>query len=457
MKYPVACSLFLVAAVGCGEVSTKEDPDAGPEPDAPPMEQPVKVRATTIGATGSGNGRPDPAAIAIFSTADGTVVQAGLVNQQGEAETKLPAGSLVQTIQISESTATTRRAYVMNFHGVKPGDVLNAGLGKALPNLEGASSTMTGNFTATANYNHDFWTECGSFFAAATPVTLTLREGCRSDKLDVLAIQTSTLSPPAAPRFVLSSVNFAEGGVFTVPNAWTTMSNFVLTLTNMPEDVTSFAMTRSTVLGAGASAPVASQFASLGDPGAGTVSGSVPYPQGIGKRALVTATLGKTGFASHRFDVLTSEIAGAQGVDVNELSVPWLGPVTSVPAERKLTWTETPAGSGTPDIRVAAASYRYLRDNVTYDIFVYDFAAPTGTEVVFPLLPAAYAEFDPGQQPSAVTPSIGIIAISDQSNLDGYDAARGLGAGMIASPGTTEQFMNQAFRRRTTTAATRLR
>lgn len=459
MKYKIACSLLAVVTLGagCGEVPPAEPDAAGPDADASVADKPVKVRALTIGASGNGNGLPDPSAIVIFSAPDSTIVKQGLVNQQGEAESLVPAGGLVQTIQIAESTATNRRAYIMNFHGVKPGDVLNAGLSRTLPNLQGASTTMNGAFTATANYNHEFWSECGSFSSATSPVALTLRDGCRGDTVDVLAIETSTLTPPAQPRFVLTSTPYVNGGTFTVPNTWTTMANFVLTLTNVPEDITNFSLSRATLFTAAASATVATQSAALGDPGAGTVVGSVPYPQGVGKRAVVTATLTKAGAgAPHRLEVLTSEVVGAQGIDYNDLPLPWLGALTSVPAERKLSWTET--GAGTPDLRIAAATYRYVRDNITYDIFIYDFAAPSATpELVFPTLPTAYAEFDPAQQATAVAPTLGILALVDQSNVEGYDGARGLGVGMISSPGTTDQFAGQSFRRRTTIINTRLR
>jgi hypothetical protein len=334
---------------------------------------------------------------------------------------------------------------------VKPGDALSAGFPRLIPNAQGASTTMTAAFTATTGYNHRFDTECGSASSAGPNVTLTFYDGCRTAKVDVIGVQTSTAVPPAPSRYVLVNQDYVAGPTFTIPNNWVDMATFGLTLTGVPDDITSISMDRATQLKAGPSARVASQSLVISDAPAGTVVGTLRYPAGVGNRAVVGAQLNKTGFSSQRLEVQTADVTGAQTIDATELPLPWISGVTITPAERKITWTET--GAGTPDVRLTAATFRYTRDNVVYNVTVYDFAASSATpQVVLPLLPTAYAEFDPGQQTVPITSALGIVSYIDQSNLSGYEQGRGVGVSIISALGTYDVFAGQAFHRRSTVA-----
>jgi hypothetical protein len=455
MKYKIAWSLLAVAVAGCGEVTPKDgSPDAGA--DGPPAEQPVKVHVLGMDAEGQGTGISDPNAVAIFVGADNTVLKHGTVGPQGEAQSLMPAGGMVQTIQVLETSTTARRVFIMSFHDVKPGDVVNAGVPLVLPDKHGVVSSMTGTFTATTGYDHRFETDCGDVTSAGPTVALSLYPNCRGTTIDLLATQTPTIQPSRLPpRFLSMSFPFVAGGPFTIPGNWVAMDLFTVALTNTPEDITSVRFDRWTQLKSGASARVYNQnFTTVDDPPAGTVSATLRYPQGAGKRAVVSAQLNKAvgGFASQRLDVQTADVTNAQGIDATELALPWISAVRFAGAERKLTWTET--GAGAADLRVAISSYKYIRNGITYNIVAYDFAAPTAApSLVFPALPADYAELDPAQQSVDVIPGIGAVGYVDQSNLNGYDQARTQGISLVSAPGITEAFSDQAYRRRTTLAS----
>jgi hypothetical protein len=455
MKYPIAWSLLAVAMVGCGEVSPKDsDPDAGA--DGPAAEKTVKVRVTGVEMTGTnGTGLPDANAIAVFTKPDGTVVQAGKVNAQGEAEAVVPEGSTLQTLQVIEPTATTRTVYIMTFHDVKPGDVIKSGLPRALVNTRNTSTTMNASFTFDQSYSYTFNTECSSPAPTTSPFVLTFFEGCHGDVVDILGIQTSVLTPPGPTRFALTRPDYVAGGNVTLNANWQNMANFVATMSNLPDDISSLSMRRSTFMRDGAVSAIAPLNVSLGDPPAGSAAGSIPYAPGVGKRAAIVATLSKgvRTYANQQFEVQTADIAGAETIDYNELSVPWVSPLTYTAAERKLSWTETPSGSGSPDIRVAAFGYRHIRDTITYTVYSYDIARPTVTpSIVVSGLPAAYAEFDPTQQAAAAF-VVGVLAYVDQNNVNGYDDARKLGIGIISGVGSNDLFPDQAYRRRSTTSS----
>jgi hypothetical protein len=385
------------------------------------------------------------------------VIQAGQVDAQGEAEAVVPEGSMLQTLQVVEPTATTRTVYIMTFHDVKPGDVIKSGLPRALVNTRGTSTTMNGIFTVDPSYSVTFNAECTSPAPTASPFALTFYEGCHGDTIDILGIQTSTLTPPGPSRYALTRADYAAGGNVTLNATWQNMANFVATISNLPDDISSLSIRRSTFLRAGAVPSVAPQTVTLGDPPAGSAAVSIPYAPGVGKRAAIVATLNKgiRTYAAQQLEVQSADIGGTETLDYNELSVPWVTPLTYTAAERKLSWTETPSGPGAPDVRVAVFGYRHVRDTITYTVFSYDMARPTTTpSVVVSGLPTAYAEFDPTQQ-AAATFVVGLVAYVDQNNVNGYDDARKLGIGIVAGVGLTDLFPDQSYRRRVTTSTAR--
>lgn len=456
MKYQIAWSLLAVMAVGCGEVTPKEEPDGGA--DGPAQAKPVKVRVTGMDPTGVyGTGMADANAIVIFSGDDNTVLQQGKVNAQGEAEATVPAGSTVQTLQVLEPAANTKRVFIMTFHDVKPGDVLNAGVPRSLPGPRTTSTTMTSSFPANQSYTHTFHTECESLTPTASPFSFTFYEGCHGDTVDILAIQSSTLTPPAPTRYAVTKAPYASAGTITLNTNWQPMSTFVATMTNLPEDITNLTINRSTFMRAGVAAPIGTQGFVFGDPPAGAAAASLLYAPGVGVRAAVSAVASKAAGFPHRFEVQTADISGTQTIDYNELSVPWINSVAYTGAERKVTWTETSSGSGSPDVRIAASSFSYMRDNVSYAVTAYDIAKPSAAlTLVFAPLPSAYAEFDPAQQ-ATFTSNLAIISYVDQSNLNGYDEARVHGIGMVQAIGSSDSFADQSFRRRYTVGNSRLR
>lgn len=453
MKYQIAWSLLAVMAFGCGEVRTDPDsPDAGPD-GAPEQEKTVKVKVSGMDPTGVyGTGVADPNAIVIFSGADNTVLQQGKVNAQGEAEATVPAGSMVQTLQVLETSATAKRVFIMTFHDVKPGDVLNAGVPRSLPGPRTTSTTMNGLFAPNQAYTHIYHTECDAPSPTASPFAFTFYEGCHGDTVDILGIQTSTATPPTVSRYAVTRAPYASAGMITLNANWQPMATFVATMTNLPDDITNLSISRATFMRTGVAAPIASQSVSLGDPPAGAAAGSILYAPGVGVRAAITANLSKTGSNyPHRIEVQTSDVSGTQTIDYNELSVPWITAVTYTAAERKITWTEVASGAGSPDARVSASTFGYTRDTVSYSVTAYDISKPSATlSLVFAPLPAAYAEFDPAQQTVPVNSRIALVSYIDQSNINGYDEARAHGMSLVSTIGTTDRFTDQSFTRRST-------
>jgi hypothetical protein len=450
MKYKIAWSLLAVAVAGCGEVTPKDgSPDAGA--DGPPAPLAVEVRVTGVDPTGAfGSGQPDANAIVIFSGADSTVLQEGKANAQGETEAVVPAGSTVQTVQVIDTSATAKRVFIMTFHDVKPGDVLNAGIPRTLRGSRTTSTTMNGFFPLNQSYTHTFHTECDSPSPATSPFAFTFYDGCHGDTVDILGIQTSTLTPPAPSRYSVTRAMYASGGNVTLSTNWQPMANFVATMTNLPDDITSLSISRSTFMRAGVASPIAQHLVDLGDPPAGAAAASIPYAPGVGVRAGLTANLRKTGSEfGQRIEMQTADVSGAQTIDYNSLSAPWFGAVTYAAAERKLSWVETPSGTGTPDIRVAVSTFTYTRGTIDYSVTAYDISKPSATlSLTFAPLPAAYADFDPSQQTTAVSSRFAIITYVDQSNLNGYDEARGYGISIVSPVGATDRFADQTFTRR---------
>lgn len=455
MKYQIAWSLLAVMAVGCGEVTPKEEPDGGNGPDAPAGDIPVKVQVLGIDASGRSTGIADPNAVAIFTAADGTIAKQGPVGPQGDAEASMSQGGTVQTLQVRDVSATSKAVYIMTFHDVKPGDVVKSGPPRSLPDQRGLASTMTGTFTASTGYEHRFQTDCGAVTSAGPTVALSLYPNCRGTTVEMLATQTPSTQPSRLlPRFLAMSIPFVAGGPFTVSGNWTDMDLFTVALTNTPEDISEISFNRWTQLRAGASARVANQsFTTATDPPAGTVSASLRYPQGVGKRAVVSVALRKgTGVAQQQIDVQTQDVGNAQGIDATELPVPWISATRLSVADRKLSWTET--GGGAPDLRIGFAIFNYTRDGIDYAVTHYDFSAPSATpSITFSGLSSQYAEFDPAQQTVAVTGGIGLVGYVDQSNIDGYSQARTQGFNLVSAAGSIDAYTDQAYHRRTTLAS----
>lgn len=458
MKYQIAWSLLAVMAFGCGEVRNDPDsPDAGNEPDAPGGDVPVKVQVLGFDAAGQSTGIADPNAVAIFTAADGTVVKQGAVGPQGDSEAFMSQGGTVQTLQVRDVSATSKIVYIMTFHDVKPGDAVKSGPARTLPDQRGVALTMTGTFTASSGYEHRFETDCGPVASAGPTVALSLYPNCRGTTVEMLATQTPSVQPSRLPpRFLAMSFPFVAGGPFTVPGNWTDMDLFTIALTNTPEDISEITFNRWTQLRTGASARVGNQnFTTATDPPAGTVSASLRYPQGVGKRAVVSVVLRKTtGVAQQQIDVQTQDVGNAQGIDATELPVPWISATRISVAERKLSWTET--GGGSPDLRIGVAAFRYIRDGIEYSVNHYDFSAPSATpSITFSGLPTQYSEFDPAQQTVPVTGGIGLVGYVDQSTIDGYAQARTQGFNLISAAGSIDAYTDQAYHRRTTLASVR--
>ncbi|NJM91218.1 MAG: hypothetical protein HC863_02930, partial [Myxococcales bacterium] len=420
----ILAAAMLPGVLACGSVS-KNDQAADAAVDAPP---PPPVRLTALTATG--DGAPDPTAIAIFVDASGTLVKDGLVNDMGRAEAMMPSGGTVHVLTISNPSVTTRAVIIQTFRGVKPGDDLTAGLVRTAAFPSGSTTQMTGSFTSTGTgFTYSFSTDCGGSFSgdpgaagtiAAVPA-ITFRDGCHDATIRMLAIANPSTAG-LNPRFVFTSFTHNAGGVFSVPNTWQTMPNFTLTLNDLPEEITGFNATRYSYLGDGGTLQAGRSAASAGDPPAGTNTLSIPFPVAVGPRALVQVTLSRlNAVASQELTTRTANVAASLAVDATALPLPWITEALTI-NNNTVSWKQE--GAGTPDLRLVRWAGRFTTtDNIATSVSWYLADAGDGEpSVTLPSLPASYAAYDPTQQ--TATPTLAQLFLVDRSDVSGYDAAR---------------------------------
>jgi hypothetical protein len=419
----ILISAMLPCAAACGSVSKNDQPvDAAV--DAPP---PPPVRLTAL--TTAGDGAPDPAAIAIFIDASGTLIKEGPVDDMGRAEAMMPSGGTVHVLTVSNPSVTTRGVFIQTFRGVKPGDDLTSGLVRRPAFPSGSTTQMTGSFTSTGSgFTYNFSTDCGGSFSgdpgaagtvAAVPA-ITFRDGCHDATVRLLAVANPSTAG-LNPRFVFTSFTHNSGGAFSVPNTWQTMPNFTLTLNNLPDEISGVNATRYSYLGDGGTLQAGRSAAAAGDPPAGTTTLSIPFPSAVGPRALVQTTLARANaVAVQELATRTANVAASLAVDATTLPLPWITEAVTIDGTT-VSWKQE--GAGTPDLRLVRWSGSFMTDNVTTSVSWYlADAGDGGPSVTLPSLPASYAASDPTQQ--TATPTLAQLFLVDRSDLDGYDDAR---------------------------------
>ena len=131
--------LLAVAACNGGGSSTPAGGDAS-------TDAPASTSVAIIAYTSTGDGAPDPTAIAICSDASGATIQHGPVDANGQAQCDLADGGSVTVLQVTHDP--TNLALVADrlttFRDVAPGDHLVVGeAGPLEPGANGAANCGT--------------------------------------------------------------------------------------------------------------------------------------------------------------------------------------------------------------------------------------------------------------------------------------------------------------------------
>jgi hypothetical protein len=425
--------------VACGEVGNT------PAADAAIDAAPAPVRATVL--TASGDGSPDTTAKVVFQDPDGTVVSDTAVDAMGRAQAVLPRGGTVTAIRITTDTMTTLFASVTTITGVKPGDDLTFGL-KAAATItnQGGQTTMTATFPLASDATlYQFFTPCGfSGSNNVSPVTLNFRDSCHGTTFDLLGVASG--GSLTTPRFVkLTSVNYQSGGSFNIPLSFSTMAPFTVNLTNVPDAVSNMSVNRSSMIG---NQPVATTNASVtGDPPAGDVSITLPFPQGVGTRSELLISMNHPDAAHNQWhEVHTATLGTSATMDLGKQQLPWFRDLVQTPTGA--TWTMVAAGDA-PDGMMTQWSGRWTSGTRSV-LITWSVAQPAEMAgMTLPRLPAAYAMLDPGQQTVAVKPSFMTLYMADYDNLTGYDELRQMPETLLVpSIGNMGAFVGLSFQRR---------
>lgn len=401
MKRPWA---LLLALAACGEVL---------EPAAPP----VKVTVLTY----AGDGLPEPVAWMIFHDTDGRLVSEGPVDAMGKLEAPLPSGGSVTEVRIVTDTAASLRAEITTITGVHPGDDLTFGF-KARPTSvsQGGQTTMTASFTpAPGAADHHFYTTCGVTSAGTTsPVTLSFRDSCHGPTFDLLVVASG--GALTIPQFImLSNVEYQSGQSFTVPGGYSTMGSFQVTATNVPAEISSLAVTHSSIF---EHTPVGSQTVPVGDPAAGTISVDVPFATGVGARSQIALTFSRPdAFGTQQHSLRTPTLTTGREVDLGRLQVPWLKALAVTATA--LTWSTAVPGD-LPDGVVSVWSGRWAIDGRAVSVGWRIAHPASATGLTLPRLSDMYAAVDPQAQTVTVIPDSGSVSSVDYDVVTGYDEFR---------------------------------
>lgn len=430
-----------VFVAACGEVQDTA-PD-GPV-DAPPDAASAPVKVTVLNYLG--DGAPDVAAQMIFQDLDGNVVFEGQVDAMGKLEAPLPTGGTVTEVRIVTDTATQLRAEITTIMGVKPGDDLTFGL-KPRPTItnQGGQTTMSASFTPVSGAtSHLFFTTCGTASAgAASPVTLTFRDSCHGPTFDLVGVASGgTLTTPRFNRVL--NINHQNGGSFTIPGGFTTMSNFTVNAQNVPAEVSSWSVRRASML---ENTAVAEQAVALGDPPAGTVSTVVPYAPAVGTRSQVTLSFVRPDAVGSQVHIAhTPSLASSLDVDLGRQQVPWLSNIVGTPTGT--SWTTAVPGDAS-DGMLTLWTGRWVIGNRTTIVGWRIAHPPLATGLTLPRLSATHAAVDPQAQTVAVTPSNGQVFAVDYDVIDGYDGFRQQpDTLLVTSTSTMGAFVGMPFQRR---------
>jgi hypothetical protein len=327
--------------------------------------------------------------------------------------------------------------------GVKPGDTLTVGKTASPRSFSGAMTTMNASFTPYASgASYEMDTQCGSFGGALNGNIGTAQlqfAGSCAAAFDLLSVATASSTDV---RYVYQqNVGYASNGSVTVPNTWTSMNNFTVTLTNVPSDVSSISVFHAAYIG---EQEVASESTAIASPTAGIDTATVLYPP-VGTRARISTVMhnaNASGFQN--LEQRTNTLGSTLGMDTSQLQLPW---VVAAPTATVMGATWDQIEGGTPDARIVTWFGHWSDATRTYYLsWEVEDGADSGT-FTLPALPAAYAAYDPSKQTSIVVGRPSVVYV-DVESLAGYDAARPFGTNLVDNLADIGAFADQPVHRR---------
>jgi hypothetical protein len=355
-------------------------------PVGPPPPDPTKVSVEVLQS--SGNGAPDPDAIAILTDAGGTVVLDTRVDSLGRAEAALSGTGTLTAIQL-DSTGT--RASIHSYRGVVAGDhvVVNR------PAKRGAQDQMVaGLVPPTGASTIALATSCGggSWSQGTGPLRsdLTFFDSCRTPTFDMLSLA----SLPQGTQFVWQTglVHVPNGNV-TVATDWAPLGTASIVLDHVPASSPQVGVFLATAVGASA---IEMGRTLLSPPTPGTQSVQFPYPTGAGDAAVVQLVIDGSNLV--RGEGRTIVVAGAPStVTVDLASQPIPVPSGVQQTATGATWTET--SGGVADVRTVAVRAALANGNKVTWLLVEPYDGHNFTS--FPALPASHGGFDLTADPQA--------------------------------------------------------
>jgi hypothetical protein len=440
-------SLGTLAALsgGCGKVTSPNGSDAGPGSDAGGSVDANLTPVTVTVLTSTSDGAPDSTAKVVFQDPDGNVVADVMVDPQGHAQSSLPRGGSVTAIRTLTDTSTDLTAQVTTITEVAPGDALTFGLTASPGVSQGGQTTMSASFPLVSGATlYSFSTPCGTIKTPSSPVNLIFRDSCHGATFDLLG----TTNAGGVPMYVrLAGVTYQAGGAFSIPTAFSAMPSFTVNASNVPAEVSSMSVTRASLAG---NLSVSSLNVVVpGDPPAGNVSVTMPFPGGFGTRSELAVIMARADAqAPQEVQLHTATLGTSASVDVGKQPLPWITNVAQTATGA--TWTQVAPGDGTgAALLVWTGQWMASGKTVMVTRSLAQPVSTTAISMTLPRLPASYAAVDPEQQTVAVTLSGATLFMGNYDVLNGYAQIRAMPETLLTTTsGNMGALLGQPFQRR---------
>jgi hypothetical protein len=423
------CLCLCLWLPGCG--------DSEPSRSPPDAASGTPVAVTVL--TDRGDGVANTGAIAIFVDDHDQLVHQGFVGPMARAQAELPRGGTVHTLQVTQTSATTRAVKIVSIRGARPGDSLIVGAARR-SRATGFQDFVTARFDPVGNATPlEMFHPCGTQAVTSGEASLVLYSECVGTSFDLLT--TVSGEPPLVPLYAWAAINTLVSRSVAVPPL-RRMPSFTITLQNAALGE-AIVVERATLLPPSFDAPGAVQRTSVspGGPAGGTIS--LNYPDSLRSLTAVRVVM-----SAGELEVRLAGTVGSAAIDLASQALPV---VETQPmfAGAVVSWRQSgpQPGAGPVDARMVTAHSTHVTGGVTYavDWTVFDNATAPATQL--PGLPAMFADYDPTQQPAA-TPGLASVRYVNYSNVAGFDGARRLPLEELFAFGRGNLFGNQQYTRR---------
>jgi hypothetical protein len=396
---------------GCGKVE-KIGADGGGDGD-PDAAAPGQVSVTVFDLFGEGSG-PISGATVLLLDADGEIVVETTTDAEGRAGGTTGGNStLVLLLPPSANPSGSFQNISIAVLGVQPGDDIviadeERGSGTSdsmlveLPFLDGVT-------------RYEIAIGCGFASSADKPTLQVFVEDiCLEDgQFDFLGMGRDSLGNVIA--FFPGRAQFVPGGAVSPAGDWSSPASVQLALRGLPAIADTLRLEAFPLLGG---RDFGSTFSFEQPVGASELTVVAPLPVGFGDGRLVSLGLrsSQPAVGEQIIQILTAPDTGAVDLDVDELLLPWYGPVLFSTPDRSLVWSRSAGRS--PD-----AQYAFFLWQEAGGIGggAWFFVAPPDVDrVAVPPLPERFASRLPVEPVSVFAQLFAV----DASIFDSFDQAR---------------------------------